>query len=80
MTLPRLVAINERWRLTPPLSVSTAAIAICLGAIKAPGRTDGQRAPEQAANDEAMGDLLALMGGVTTEMPEWLRQGMTNPS
>ena len=77
MTLPRLVAINERWRVTPPLNASTAAIAIALGAIKPMGRSG---VPAQAANDEAMGDLLALMGGVTTEIPQWLRQGMTSQS
>ena len=76
MTLPRLDAIAKRWREVPPLNTSTAAIAIFLGAIK----QGGARAPAQAANDEAMGDLVHAMGGVSSEMPEWLRQGMTSQS
>lgn len=73
MTLTRLAILAERWGRIPPLSVSTANIAIWLGAQKAPR----QGVPVQAANDEAMGDLVAAMGGVTSEMPEWLKQAMT---
>ena len=72
MTLPRLFAIQDRWRNVPPLSSVVHAIAVGLGVIKdAP-----TAAPEQAANDADMGDLVRLVGGVTERMPEWLQAGL----
>jgi hypothetical protein len=75
MTLPRLAAISARWSRVPPLTVSVANIAIGLGVQRS--SASASSGPTQAANDEAMGDLLAAVGGVTGEMPEWLKAGMT---
>jgi hypothetical protein len=75
MTLPRLAVILERWLRVPALSVSVANIAMGLGVMKAP-RSDS--APAQAANDEEMGTLIAAVGGVSDDMPDWLKAGLVN--
>lgn len=64
MTVPRLNAIAERWKLCPPLSVSVAAVAASLGV------PIGQKTPQQ-------GDLQSLVDtlgsvGLNQGMPEWL--------
>jgi len=66
MTLDRLDAIQKRWDVIPPLSVSTAQIAAVLG-VK-------HEAPRSKQQEQDPNELASALGasGFPSERPEWL--------
>ncbi len=70
MTIPLLMAFNERWKETPPASVSLAVVVAFLrgfagkkGRAKAP---DGKDAP---AGSNLVGDMIGQLGVGFSEKP-----------
>ena len=55
MTLPRLYAFSEAWRLIPPLADTLAAIAHWAGAIKPQHKAPDANSPEA---QEELGKIL----------------------
>jgi hypothetical protein len=62
-----VLAIGERWKKIPPLSVSVAAIA------KGLGMKDPESATPKPVDAAGLDELVAVLGSVSTEKPEWLK-------